>query len=433
MIDRRVMLSSLALLPALQPQTAIAQQTRRGGNFAFSFAVYGDSRSMMYLPYRPDQREEAIKLMVDMFELVLPEKVSEETVRRDVRLTYDLSTNELIQIVMPFDTRSEVTTLTVDKGWVTEASVEDVKLLPGVRRTMFRLQGGEWVAREVVKDIQSGRAKFILNTGDMVWWGKQGPAPSENPYWKLVYEDVLKQLPVPDQQMRAAALPGRVFPAVGNHEVWDDSDVEGLLQAFPYLKQFGISDKRLIYKFDFGGARFIFLWTGKYDYRSPSSWDGTRPDYEAQMKDLQKWLDEAKALGTRKVFIAFHAPAFCRSGMGPVPETQNPHKVIASYAKDLELVVFNGHVHTTELYEVDGVKYLLLGGGGAEQDPILPGRTAIKVPAGYPADLYWKGQPPKEEYNYLLVDVQPGQKTKFTLNRFRPWSAEPFATVELFK
>jgi hypothetical protein len=41
----------------------------------------------MYLPYKSDQREEAIKLMVDMFELVLPEKVSEEVVRRDVRLT----------------------------------------------------------------------------------------------------------------------------------------------------------------------------------------------------------------------------------------------------------------------------------------------------------------------------------------------------------
>jgi hypothetical protein len=34
---------------------------------------------MMYLPYKPDQREEAIKLMVDMFELVLPEKVAEES------------------------------------------------------------------------------------------------------------------------------------------------------------------------------------------------------------------------------------------------------------------------------------------------------------------------------------------------------------------
>ena len=332
-----------------------------------------------------------------------------------------------------FETKSEVTTLTVDKGWITEASVEDVKLLPGVRRTMFRLQGGEWVAREIVQDVQSGRAKFILNTGDMVWWGKQGPTPSENPYWKLVYEDVLKRLPPPDNQMRAAGLRGRVYPAVGNHEVWDDSDVEGLLQAFPYLKQFGVSDKRLIYKFDFGGARFIFLWTGKYDYRSPSSWDADRPQYEAQMKELKTWLDEAKAAGTRKVFISFHAPAFCRSGMGPIPEPQNPHKVIASYAKDLEVVVFNGHVHTTELYEVDGVKYLLLGGGGAEQDPILPGRTAMKVPAGYPTDLYWKGQPPKEEYNYLRVDVQPGEKTRFTLNRFRPWSAEPFATVEVFK
>jgi hypothetical protein len=41
---------------------------------------------------------------------------------------------------------------------------------------------------------------------------------------------------------------------------------------------------------------------------------------------------------------------------------------------------------------VDGVKYLVLGGGGAEQDPTLPGRTAIKVPADYPLDQYWKGE-----------------------------------------
>ena len=71
MIDRRVLLSSLALLPALQPRAAFAQQTRRSSNVAFSFAVYGDSRSMMYLPYKSSQREEAIKLMVDIFALVL--------------------------------------------------------------------------------------------------------------------------------------------------------------------------------------------------------------------------------------------------------------------------------------------------------------------------------------------------------------------------
>src|SRR5215510_14444011 len=425
---------SIALLALVAEPAAAAEQSAepKGPTPGFSFAVYGDSRSMMYLPGKSDQKEEATKLMVDMFDLVLPEKVSEEVVRKDVKLIYDPATGKLVQMVMPFMTRSEVMTLTVDQGWVTEASVEDVKLLPGVRRTMFRLHGGEWVAREVVKAVQSGRAKFILNTGDMVWWGKQGRTPSENPYWKLVYEDVLKQLPPPDDQMRASGLPGRVFPAVGNHEVWDDSDVEGLLSAFPYLRQFGVSDKRLIYKFDFGGARFIFLYTGKYDYRSPSAWDATRPAYEGQMNELQQWLDEAKAAGTRKVFLSFHAPAFCRSGMRPIPDAQNPHKILASYAKDLDIVVFNGHVHTTEVYDVDGVKYLLMGGGGAEQDPILPGWTSIRVPADYPKNLYQKAEPPNEEYSYLLVDVEPGQKTKFTLNRFRPWSARPFESVNLW-
>src|SRR3974377_1040030 len=100
---------------------------------------------------------------------------------------------------------------------------------------MFRLQGGGWGPREIVKDVQRGRVKFILNTGDMVWWGKQGPTPSENPYWKLVNEDVLKQLPAPDQQMRAAGMPGRIFPAVGNHEVWADSAVPAPLPAFRSL------------------------------------------------------------------------------------------------------------------------------------------------------------------------------------------------------
>ncbi|MDR3746784.1 MAG: metallophosphoesterase [Acidobacteriota bacterium] len=418
---------------ALQPLTAIAQQASHPANKGFSFAVYGDSRSMMYLPYKQDQEAEARQLMVDMFELVLPVKVAPEVVQKDVKLIYDPSTKELVEMVMPFDTASEITTLKFDKGWVTEASVEDIKLLPGVSRTMFRLEGGDWVAKEVVANIKSGRAQFIVNTGDLVWWGKQGSKPSDNPYWKLANEHILKQLPKPDREMEKAGLPGRVFPAVGNHEVWGDSDVEGLLTAFPYLTKFGISDKQLIYKFDYEGVRFIFLWTGAYDYRDPSGWGSTRPPYEAQIEQMQKWLDEAKANGTKKVFISFHSPVFARSGMGAIPADQNPHKAIAAYAKDLDIVVFNGHVHTTELYQVDGVKYLMLGGGGAEQDPILPGRTHIKVPDGYPPDQYWKGASPIEEYNYVLVDVQPGKPTNFTLNRFRPGSAEPFATVELFK
>jgi 2',3'-cyclic-nucleotide 2'-phosphodiesterase (5'-nucleotidase family) len=71
-----------------------------------------------------------------------------------------------------------------------------------------------------------------------------------------------------------------------------------------------------------------------------------QPIYEAQMVQLRKWLDEAKSTGIKKVFISFHAPVYCRAGMGPIPEAQNPHKTIASNAKDLDIVVFNGHTHT---------------------------------------------------------------------------------------
>jgi hypothetical protein len=342
---------------------------------------------MMYLPPK-DGKPDLVKLFVEMFGLVMPEKIAEEVVQKDVKMIFDPVTKELIKIIMPFMTKTEVMTLTVDKGWVTEASVEDVKLLPGVHRTMFRLSGGDWVTREIVKDVRAGRAKFVVNTGDVVWWGNQGRTVNDSPYWKRVNDTMLKQLPAADSEMRAAGLEGRWFIGVGNHEVWGDPKIEGVLNAVPYLKKLGVTPDNPIYKFDFKGARFIYLWSGKYDYRSPSRWDADRPNYAQQMKQLQQWLDEAKATGIRKAFITFHYPTFARSGLGPIPGPDNPHKVIAAYAKDMEVVVFNGHVHTTEMFEVDNVKYLMLGGGGAEQDPILSGRTSIKLPADYPADLY---------------------------------------------
>ena len=50
---------------------------------------------------------------------------------------------------------------------------------------------------------------------------------------------------------------------VGNHEVWGDPKIEGVLSAVPYLKKLGVTPENLIYKFDFDDTRFIFLWTGK--------------------------------------------------------------------------------------------------------------------------------------------------------------------------
>ncbi len=116
-------------------ETAKAAESPARG---FSFVVYGDSRSMMVLPDRADQEAQARKMMVDMFALAVPEKVARHMAKRLVKLTYDPDTGELAGMVMPFMTASEVTRLTFDKGWVTQASVEDVRLLPGVHRTIYR-------------------------------------------------------------------------------------------------------------------------------------------------------------------------------------------------------------------------------------------------------------------------------------------------------
>ena len=173
--DRRAVVGALAAVPALPslfglfgPTPARAQTQMTSAGKGFPFAVYGDSRPMMYLPSK-EGNPDLNQLFVEMFGLVMPEKIAEGVVKRDVKVTFDPVTHELIQIVMPFESKSEVMTLTVDQGWVTEASVEDVKLLPGVHRTMFRLQGGDWVAREIVRDVQSGRAEFVISSGDVIW------------------------------------------------------------------------------------------------------------------------------------------------------------------------------------------------------------------------------------------------------------------------
>ena len=152
--SRRLIIKTLAALPVVSMplvasvRTTVAQTPIAAGA-GFSFAAVGDTRPMMYLPLKEGQPD-LNKFFVEMFGLVMPEKVAEAVVAKDVKMIFDPVTKDLIKVVMPFASKTEVMTLTVDKGWVTEASVEDLKLLPGVHRTMFRLQGGSRDRESVV-------------------------------------------------------------------------------------------------------------------------------------------------------------------------------------------------------------------------------------------------------------------------------------------
>src|SRR6266436_5420706 len=117
--SRRLVLQTLAALPVISMplvasvRTAVAQTPIATGA-GFSFAAVGDTRPMMYLPLKEGQPD-LNKFFVEMFGLVMPEKVAEAVVARDVKMIFDPVTKELIKVIMPFASKTEVMTLTVEK------------------------------------------------------------------------------------------------------------------------------------------------------------------------------------------------------------------------------------------------------------------------------------------------------------------------------
>ena len=81
--DRRAVVAALAAVPVLPsllgPTPARAQTQITSAGKGFSFAAYGDSRPMMYLPSK-EGNPDVTQLFVEMFGLVMPDKVAAEEV-----------------------------------------------------------------------------------------------------------------------------------------------------------------------------------------------------------------------------------------------------------------------------------------------------------------------------------------------------------------
>jgi hypothetical protein len=303
-------------------------------------------------------------------------------------------------------------------GW--PATIIDSSQEPNLT---LREGGLSWVYQAVLHEVaKAGEGGFALHTGDIAYNGYYGTSPQTSIYWADFRDRFLDRLPPGVPQ----GLPGRFFPAVGNHETWLDPDLQGLRNTVPYLEDLGVSADRHIYAFDYHNSRFIFLDTGGYD--PPAGWGkDSKPGYDAQMKQLQDWLTEAQARGITHVFITLHKPPFCSAGHGHLAAQQNPHPLLARFANDpdrpLDLTVFSGHVHSSELYYRDGIRYLVLGGGGADQV-----YRTIDCAASDPYcqdELYWQGAKRMMEYNHLTVTVS-GKDVGMVLERWRPEASQPY-------
>ncbi len=134
------------------------------------------------------------------------------------------------------------------------------------------------------------------------------------------------------------------------------------------------------------------------------------------MAFLVEELKAARAAGADHVFVVYHSPSYVQVAHDPLPPDQSPHPYLKPYALDFNIVVINSHTHTTEQYLVDGINYLVLGGGGAAQKFSYTQNPSTET------ELYWKGRTPSEraeEYNYLRVTVD-GPRLVGVIHRWRP-------------
>jgi hypothetical protein len=390
----------------LAPKAYSASNSKKVGNSSdFTFVAFGDGRIPGYYPYKESQVDTINSLLGEVW------AYDQGQVPYGLELKFNKTTKRLEsnKIFPQAEPDNYMEAVLKKDGWI-----EKVFQGPSGIQTL-RAEGQSWVYKNVLAELRKYTMNpttgpgFAVHTGDITFNGLQGKGKNTSPYWRAFNEDFMDKIPkdTPD------GLVGRLFPSPGNHETWADETIQGFRETFPYLSKLGFTENNRIYKFDYKNSRFIFLDSGDC-HPGPTKWYSNYPDFNSQMNVLKSWLNEAIENKIKHVFVTYHDPSFTLVNNGALIDSQNPHSVLKQYGSRLDISVINGHVHTTEFYVVDGVRYCLVGAGGGEQNLGLFPQTS-----GYPTELYWKGAERIEEYSYLTVQVS-GDSVAMFLHRWRP-------------
>jgi hypothetical protein len=369
----------------------------------FSFIAAGDSRTEVYLTGGREQDEAMREVIVTSYGLAGAPNVDE--IKKSFQITFDCTTGELESVMSPgryIDYFRD--------GWPIIRRVCDGGKIRGV---IMRDTGRQWVNRGIAAAINNG-AQFLVHGGDFIQDGTLGQTVADSPYWQLFYEELAGRIAhLPPLKIGRHRV-GRIFGVIGNHEVYRDPKAKGFFSLMPWLRKLGMTDDKWIYSFSYRNCYFIFLYSGP---TLKPEWDSKKLDFNTQMDYLTEKLKDARKKQSDHVFVVYHKPSFVKAGHGPLPMDQNPHKVLKQYVDKLKLYVFNSHSHTTEQYRVDKVNYFVLGAAGASQN-----FTIGKHPSPEP-ELYWKGEPRVEDYNYMEVKIN-GKNIECWIHRFRPTKTE---------
>lgn len=190
----------------------------------------------------------------------------------------------------------------------------------------------------VVKRILKFHPQLVVHTGDLVADGRSEEAWAD--FWRVI--DPL-------------ASTMSFFPALGNHE----------RNAQWYFTFFGpLRD----YSFDYGSVHFTVL-------------DTNRPPSEYASQD--RWLKEDLARSSRipwHVVICHHTPVTC---IAEERRRVAAERLLARLEPILKAgrvqAVFSGHDHNYQRHEVNGITYVVTGGGGAPLYDVRPDTPFVKA------------------------------------------------------
>ena len=215
----------------------------------------------------------------------------------------------------------------------------------------------------ILSQVVSAKPSFVIHLGDMVYCGD--PHQWEN-------------FDFSDGKIITGGIP--FFPVLGNHEYRNKKkfyppDPEKQLQY--YFDRFKFLKNKRWYSFTFGNSVFLILDTNT-DY-SPGS-------------EQYTWLKEAlEKNSSRFLFIALHHPPYTkRYHNHRYAEKRLAHLFETGPVKPD--IVFSGHQHNYERYNVKDIQYIVSGGGGTEQHSI----------EREPEDLYNK---PGETFHYCKITI----------------------------
>jgi acid phosphatase type 7 len=202
------------------------------------------------------------------------------------------------------------------------------------------------VRKYLAQKVAEVNPDIMLITGDMPFHG------SDAGDWKIYNEETAAWT-----QQRL-----RIYPTIGNHERLPDPrrGMENYFAAYPQI------DHHLWYSVQLGNLYLITLDSETFLSRGSEQ----RSWLESQLAHIPPSVDF--------VFFLFHIPlvadlqtAFVL-GIPDPPTLDLRHYLEAcAAASHAKFVVFNGHIHNYERFEMNGITDVISGGGGARPYPIF--------------------------------------------------------------